>query len=395
MDFRLTPEQEKHRQEYHAVCRELSLKAPPHPILGEKGIFGTAHGWKYFRYCAKEFAKRGWLSLSWPAEYGGSGDRMDQVLLAEAMGYNGVPGIDPFGVGMLAPTLLAVGSEELKKEFLPPIASADVMWCELWSEPNAGSDLASLTATAIRKGDNFVINGQKTWTTNAHNADWGFGIFKSDPEGKKHRNLSFILMDMKTPGITVRPLYYMNDGHILNEVYFDDAHVPARNLVGKEHDGWAVVNVLAGFERSNMGAVAGLRRQLEEIVHYCNEKVVNGRPLSRDPIIRNRLAELACGIEATATLGYRIADQQNRDEMGLMDASAMKVFSTELEERFAALAVDIIGPAGQVTDGRWAIMGGHWINVYQESFVGTISAGTNEIQRNIIAWYGLGLPRMR
>jgi len=117
VDFRLTPEQEKRRQEYHAVCRELSLKAP-HPILGEKTIFGTDHGWKFFRYCAKEFAKRGWLSLSWPSEYGGTGDRMDQVLLAEAMGYNGVPGIDPFGVGMLAPTLLAVGSEELKKEFL-------------------------------------------------------------------------------------------------------------------------------------------------------------------------------------------------------------------------------------------------------------------------------------
>jgi alkylation response protein AidB-like acyl-CoA dehydrogenase len=394
VDFRLTSEQEKRRQEYHAVCRELALKAPHH-LVGEKGIFGTEHGWKYFRYCAKEFAKRGWLSLSWPAEHGGKGDRMDQVLLAEAMGYNGVPGIDPFGVGMLAPTLLAVGSEELKKEFLPSIASADVMWCELWSEPNAGSDLAALTAPAIRKGDEFVINGQKTWNTNAHNADWGFGIFKSDPEAKKHRNLSFILMDMKTPGISVRPLYYMNGGHILNEVYFDDAHVPARNLVGTEHGGWAVVNVLAGFERSNMGAVAGMRRALEGIVQYCNETIVKGRPRSQDPLIRNRLAQLACEIEAMATLGYRIADQQNRDEMGLMDASAMKVFSTELEERFAALAVDIFGPAGQITEGRWAPMGGHWINACQESFVGTISAGTNEIQRNIIAWYGLGLPRMK
>jgi alkylation response protein AidB-like acyl-CoA dehydrogenase len=394
MDFRLTPEQEKRRQEYHAVCKELALKAP-HPILGEKTIFGTEHGWKYFRDCAREFAKRGWLSLSWPAEYGGTGDRMDQVLLAEAMGYNGCPGIDPFGVGMLAPTLLAVGTEELKREFLPSIASAGVMWCELWSEPNAGSDLAALTSTAIRKGDEYIINGQKTWNTNAHNADWGFGIFKSDPEGKKHRNLSFLLMDMKTPGISVRPLYYMNDGNILNEVYFDDVHVPAKNLVGKEHEGWGVVNVLAGFERSNMGAVAGMRRQLEEVVHYCNKTEVGGHPLSHDPMIRNRLGQLASEIEACAMLGYRIADQQNRNEMGLMDASAMKVFSTELEERFALLALDIVGPAGQVTAGRWANMGGHWINALQESFVGTISAGTNEIQRNIIAWYGLGLPRMK
>lgn len=394
MDFKLTSEQEKRKKEFYAVCEELAKKAP-HPILGEKTIFGTEHGWAYFCYCAREFAKRGWLSLSWPAEYGGTGNRMDQVLLADAMGYNGVPGIDPFGVGMLAPTLLAVGSEDLKKEFLPPIARAEVMWCELWSEPNAGSDLAALTATAIRKGDEYIVNGQKIWNTNAHNADWGFGIFKSDPNGKKHRNLSFLLMDMKTPGISVRPLYYMNSGHILNEVFFDDVHVPARNLVGKEHEGWGVVNVLAGFERSNIGAVAGMRRALEEMVKYCNETMRNGKPLSKDPLLRNRLAQVACEIEAAATLGYRIADQQNRNEMGLMDASAMKVFASELEERLAALALDIAGPYGPVSASKWAKFGGHWENVYQESFVGTISAGTNEIQRNIIAWYGLGLPRMK
>jgi 3-oxocholest-4-en-26-oyl-CoA dehydrogenase alpha subunit len=394
LDFRFTSEQEKKRAEYFAVCKELASKAPYH-LMGEKSMFGEKEGWEYFKFCAKEMGKRGWIALSWPKEYGGTGDRTDQVMLAEAMGYNGCVGLDPFGVSMLAPTLIAVGSDEIKREFLPPIAKAEQFWCELWSEPNAGSDLANLSCTAIRKGDEFIINGQKIWNTNAHNADWGFGIFKSDPNGKKHKNLTFLLMDMKTPGITVRPLYYMNEGHILNEVFFDDVHVPAKYIVGKENDGWAVVNVLAGFERSGIGGAAAMQRQVEELVKYCNQTIVKGKPLSQDPLVRNRLGQIACEVEASKTLGYRIADQQSRNEMGLMDASGMKVFSTELEERMAAFALDLMGPFGQVKASRWARFGGHWENGYQEGFVGTISAGTNEIQRNIIAWYGLGLPRMK
>lgn len=394
MDFRFTPEQEKRRAEFNAVCKELASKRPA-SFIGEKSMFGEKEGWEYFKYCAKELGKRGWLSLSWPKEYGGTGDRTDQVMLAEAMGYHGCPGMDPFGVGMLAPTLLAVASEELKREFLPGIAKGETMWCELWSEPNAGSDLAALTCNAIRKGDEFIINGQKIWNTNAHNADWGFGVFRSDPNAPKHKNLTFLLMDMKTKGITVRPLYYMNDGHILNEVFFDDVHVPAKYIVGKEGGGWAVVNVLAGFERSGVGGVAAMQRHIEHLVAYCNATIRNGKPLSQDPLVRNRLAQLATEVEAAKTLSYRIADQQSRNEMGLMDASGMKVFSTELEERMAAFALDLFGPFGQVKYSRWAHLAGMFENAYQEGFVGTISAGTNEIQRNIIAWYGLGLPRMK
>ncbi|MBN1375899.1 MAG: acyl-CoA dehydrogenase family protein [Dehalococcoidia bacterium] len=394
MDFRFTPEQEKRRAEFHAICKELASKRPA-SFIGEKSMFDEGEGWQYFKYCARELGKRGLIALSWPKEHGGSGDRTDQVMLAEAMGYNGCAGLDPFGVGMLAPTLLAVASEELKKEFLPGIAKGETMWCELWSEPNAGSDLAALTCNAIRKGDEFIINGQKTWNTNAHNADWGFGVFRSDPNAPKHKNLTFLLMDMKTPGITVKPLYYMNDGHILNEVFFDDVHVPAKYIVGKEGGGWAVVNVLAGFERSGVGGVASMQRHIEHLVEYCNHTLRRGKPLSQDPLVRNRLAQLATDVEAAKTLSYRIADQQGRNEMGLMDASGMKVFSTELEERMAAFALDLFGPFGQVKYSRWAHFAGLFENTYQESFVGTISAGTNEIQRNIIAWYGLGLPRMK
>src|SRR4030042_1879791 len=261
MDFKLTDEQQKKKAEFYAACRELNARMPDN-YVGVESIYQYEECWEFHRMCAKEFARKGWLSLSWPKEYGGSGDIMDKVLFAEARGYYDIPGVDVFGVGMLAPTLFAAGNEEVKKEFLPGIASGEIIWCELWSEPNAGSDLAALTATAIRKGDEFIVNGQKTWTTGAHRADWAFGVYKSDPSGHKHHNLTFVLFDMKSNGVTVRPLSYMNGYHILNEVFLDDVHVPAKNIVGRENEGWAVVNVLAGFERSNMDLVMGLVESL-------------------------------------------------------------------------------------------------------------------------------------
>ncbi len=394
MDFKLTDEQIERRKGFFEACKKLEKQKPTN-FVGHESIYTSDEGWEYHLHCAKEFAKRGWLSLGWPPEYGGKGDMMDCVLFAEARGYYGIPGVDGFGVRMLAPTLLQAASEEIRKEFLPPIAAAEVIWCEPWSEPDAGSDLAALTATAIRKGDEYVINGQKTWTTGAHRADWGFGVFKTDPAARKHHNLSFLLFDMKTPGITVRPVLYMHGGHVYNEVYFDDAHIPTRNIVGQENEGWAVVNLLAGFERSGIDEIMRLLRGLEHLVAYCNETRRNGEPLSKDPVIRNRLAQIACELEAARTLAYRVADLQSRNEMSLMDASAVKIFTGELSERFASLATDILGPYGQVKFSRWAPMSGLWETMYQECFVFTVSMGTNEIQKNIIAWYGLGLPRMR
>jgi alkylation response protein AidB-like acyl-CoA dehydrogenase len=351
--------------------------------------------WQFYRHCSKEFAKRNWLALSWPAEYGGMGDMMDRVMFSEARGYHMVRGVDVFGVQMLAPTLLHAASDEVKRRFLPPIAKAEVIWCELWSEPNAGSDLAALTTTAIRQGNEYVINGQKIWTTGAHKADWGFGVFKSDPTAKKHHNLTFLLMDMKTPGITIRPIPYMTGNPAFNEVFFDNVRVPAENVVGNEGGGWSVVNVLAGFERSGIDQVTSMVRGVEELVKFCNETKRNGRALSKDPLVRNRLAQLAIEVEAGRMLAYRIADLQNHGEMALMDASAGKVFFSELGERLALFASDMLGPYGQVKTSKWAPLNGVWEDMYQECFVTTISMGTNEIQRNIIAWYGLGLPRMK
>jgi hypothetical protein len=394
MDLSLTDEQKVRRQEFYNACKELETKKPP-TYLGFETIFEMDECWECHLYCAKEFAKKGWLALSWPPEYGGKGDMMDRVLFAEARGYYDIPGVDIFGVQMLAPTLLQAASEEIKREFLPPIARGEVMWCELWSEPNAGSDLASLSTTAIKKGDEYIINGQKTWNTGAHRADWGFGVFKTDPAGRKHHNLTFILLDMKTPGITVRPIPYL-DGHTpYCEVYFDDVHVPAKNIVGQENEGWAVVNLLAGFERSGMDEIMRMIHGLEDLVTFCNKTERHGQLLAKDPVIRSRLAELACELEAARALAYRVADLQNRNEMSLMDAAAGKIFYSELGERFAFVATDILGAYGQVKTSRWAPLNGVWERMFHDHFVTTVSMGTNEIQRNIIAWYGLGLPRMR
>ena len=392
MDFKFTDEQIGRRKEFFEACAELEKQKPPH-FEGREGVYSTDEGWKYHLHCAKEFGKRGWLSLAWPSEYGGTGTMMDRVLFAEARGYYGVPGADVFGVNMLAPTLLQAANEEIKREFLPSIATGETMWCELWSEPNAGSDLASLTSTAIKKGDEYVINGQKTWNTGAHRAQWAFGVFKTDPAGRNHHNLSFLLLDMKTPGITVRPILYMHMGHMYNEVYFDDVHVPARNIVGQENEGWKVVNLLAGFERSGIDEISKMVRGLKDLIAYCKQTKRNSKSLADDPVIRDRLAQAACEIEAARALAYKVADLQNRNEMSLTNASAVKIFSSELAERFTAMATEIMGPFGQIKYSQWAPLRGAWEKMYQECFVTTIAMGTNEIQRNIIAWYGLGLPR--
>src|SRR5208283_5162741 len=181
MDFRLTPEQDARKKEFYKVCKELYDKKPA-SYSGIESKNNIDECWDFHRYCAREYGKRGWLTFGWPAEYGGAGDMMDKVMFSEAVGYFGLPGVDEFGVAMLAPTLLAAASEEVKKKFLPGIASGETMWCELWSEPNAGSDLAALTTTALKKGDEYIVNGQKTWNTSAHRADWAFGVYRNDPQ---------------------------------------------------------------------------------------------------------------------------------------------------------------------------------------------------------------------
>jgi len=396
MDFRLTPEQEALKKEFEEFFREEMKKAPPGMEAGLEALF-SEEGFPFHRQLVRKVAEKGWLTMAWPKEYGGKdAPIIDQLIFSDIMGYYRAPAVDIFGVGMLGPTLLAAGNEEQKREHLPPIARGEIVWCQGWSEPNAGSDLASLTTRAVRDGDDYIINGQKTWTSGAQHADWMFMIARTNPEEKRSRGLSFFLLDMKTPGVTVRPLYSMQGSHLFNEVYFDDVRVPVRNRVGEENQGWAVTRAMMNFERSNVGMMSGLKRDLEELVKFCKETKWNGQTLAQNPFVRHKLAQLAIEIEAGRAMSYRIAWMQEKGGllMAAYAASAAKVYGSELAQRFAYTGYEIMGLYGQVKKAsKWAPLMGAFESSSQLCMGMNIAAGTSEIQRNLIAWIGLGLPR--
>jgi len=313
MDFKLTPEQQALRKEFEEFAEELMKDAPPGWETSMEFQYSD-EGWEFTKRTHESLAEKGWLVRHWSKEYGGvNAPIIEQLIYSEAMGSHRVPAGDIISVGMIGPTLLAIGSEEHKQEHLPPIARAERYWCEGWSEPNAGSDLASLTARAVKVGDKYVVNGQKTWTSGAHRADWGFMLFRTDLNAEpKHRGLSFILVDMKSPGITVVPIPFMNFMHMFNEVYFDDVEIPVRYLIGEENQGWHIMRAAMNSERSNVGDIMKMQRDIEDLVEYCHNTKADGELLSKNPLIRNRLAEIACEIEAARALAYRVAWLQNQ-----------------------------------------------------------------------------------
>ena len=403
MNLRLTPEQEALRKEFDDFFREEMKKAPPGWRVGLEAIYDTEEGWVFHRQLARQLGEKGWLALAWPKKYGGQ-ERpiVDQMIFSEVLGYHHAPGVEIQGVSMLAPTLLAAANEEQKQEYLPPIAKGEVTWCQLWSEPNAGSDLAALTSTAARDGDYYVINGQKIWTTGAHRADWGFGLFRTDPTQKRSKGLSFILVDMRTPGIEVRPLRDMANNLLFNEVFLDNVRVPAKNCIGEENQGWAVTRTMMNFERSSIGTFAIYKRNLEKLVHFCMEANWNGESLSSNVLTRHRLADIAIELEVGFALSHRVAWTQHKMSQGqariedlIALASGTKAWSTEMMQRDAQRAMDIFGTYGQVKGtSKWACLGGFFENEFQTSPGYNIGGGTSEIQRSLVAWTVLGLPRV-
>jgi hypothetical protein len=275
------------------------------------------------------------------------------------------------------------------------MANAERHWCQLWSEPNAGSDLASLTTRAVRDGDHYVVNGQKIWTSGAHRADWGMMLARTNPEEKRSRGLSFLLVDMKTAGITINPLRSMARGHMFNEVFLDDVRVPVRNRVGEENQGWMASQMTSNFERSMIDLFSKAKRDLEDIVRFCRETKWNGQPLSTDPIVREKLSQLAVDIEAGFAFSHLVV--WNQITGGLMVAAPLsagaKFMATELTQRLSSAACEIMGMYGQLTDSKWAPFRGKYVNYYQVALGLNIGGGTSEIMRNIVATMGLGLPR--
>lgn len=390
MEFKFTPEDEVFRQE---LRRFVQQQLPPDWEGG--GRWPEEWDWEFTREMRRKLAQKGWLTMHWPREYGGQdASPVRSAIYNEELAYRRAPGRDIFGVRMLGPTLMIHGSEEQKRTYLPPIAQGEVQWCQGYSEPESGSDLASLSTRAVRDGDDYVINGSKIWTTLAHRADWIMCLARTDPDAPKHRGISFILVDMKTPGIEVRPVINMANGHEFNQIIFDNVRVPRRNVVGEENRGWYVAVTLLDFERSGIDYSAMARRLLDEMWEYATETRSNRRPLIETPWVRNSLADQYIECEVARLMAYNVAYMQSEGLVPNKEASMSKVFGSETLQRATTAAMEILGLYGALgRDDKWAPLKGRVQEHWMISFSHKIAAGTSEVQRNIIASRGLGLPR--
>ncbi len=337
-----------------------------------------------------KLAEKGWSAPAWPTEYGGMGlGFVEQAIFNETLAYHRVPGPDLISAGYVGPTLLVYGTDEQKEQHLDDIVNARATWCQGYSEPGSGSDLASLQTRAVRDGDDYVINGQKIWTSQAHHADWMFILVRTDPDAPKHRGITYLLLDMKTPGITVRPLINMLDGHGFNEVFFEDVRVPARNRVGEENRGWYVGMATMDFERSALSGSAAIRRNFEDFIDYLGK---HGE--QNDEGARVGSADIAVSIEVSRLLSLRVLSMQAGGLAPNHEASMAKLYSSELSQKFARFGVNFMGTPGLLRKGdAYAPMQGWFAEQYMQTVPSTIAGGSSEIQRGIISTRGLGLPR--
>jgi alkylation response protein AidB-like acyl-CoA dehydrogenase len=341
----------------------------------------------------KTMAEAGYVGMDWPVEFGGRGAAItEMVILYQEMARAESPQIvNRGGVSMLGPTLMKLGTPEQQRRFLPRIRTAEDLWCQGFSEPNAGSDLANLQTRAVLDGDHFVVNGQKVWTSMGHVADWCFLLVRTDPAAARHKGISFLLVDMTTPGITVRPLRQITGEAEFNETFFDNVRVPRQNLVGKLNEGWSVAITTLAYERDLLTFIRhiSLRNALHRLV-----KLVQARGKSADPVVRQKIAELWIGEQALALNGYRSLTKILRGGQPGPEGSTSKLFWSQLDQELALAATQVIGPYSQIAEGSpWAPDDGQW-QFYELLARGSgIRAGTTEILRNILAERVLGLPK--
>ncbi len=344
----------------------------------------------------KILANKGWVAPSWPKEWGGTDwTPVQRYIFEEEYAYAGAPPIVPFGVTMCAPVLIQFGTEEQKRRFLPRIYHCDDFWCQGYSEPGSGSDLASLKTRAERRGDHYVINGQKIWTTLGHYADWIFCLVRTDSSSKKQEGISFLLVDMKTPGITVRPLILLDEGHEVNEVFFDDVKVPVENLVHEEGKGWTVAKYLLGHERLNTGRIGASKRELLKLKEYAARAIKEGRPLLDDARFRDKVSRVEIELMALEITNLRFVDEMRRTGRIGAEVSMLKIRGTEIQQAITELLMQAAGPLAQSFrpvdhegfDDFTASIAPRYFNFRKTS----IYAGSNEVQRNIIAKAALGL----
>ncbi len=390
MDLNLTPEEEKFRDE----CRAWLATNLPEPFAGKSlNDEENAEALDYLQAWQKKVYDHGWTGISWPQAYGGRGATLiEQSIFQEEWAKANAPMlINVLGLSLIGPTIIAVGTEEQKKRYLPKILSGEEIWCQGFSEPNAGSDVAGLGTKALRDGDDFIINGQKIWTSLAHVSDWCLLLVRTDFEAPKHKGITALLVDMHSEGVAVRPLKQMTGDSGFNEVFFSNVRVPVANVLGEINKGWHTAIATLMNERANLGAgvYIQIKRTLDALIARSHNTMRGGRPSAQDPVIRQKIAQAYLELEIFKLNSNRALSKMSKSSVPGPEGSILKIFWSELNQRVQQTAMEALGPFGQLQD----FDEGKWVYGYLRTRGNTIEAGTSEIQRNIVAERVLGLPK--
>ena len=389
MDLKFSPEDEAYRLKLRTWL-EANMPAQEQPHDQDSAF-------EYRRDWQRKLHGVGWVGIHWPKEYGGQGATLiQQAIYAQETARARAPQpANGLGISIVGPTLIHHGTEDQKKRYIPKILNADDIWCQGFSEPNSGSDLASLQTKAVLDGDEFVVNGQKIWTSLGQYADWCILLVRTDTDAPKHRGITFMLVDMQTPGITVRPLQQITGHAEFNETFFDNVRVPRENVVGEVNEGWRIAMTTLTYERgiSTLSTQVRMQQNLEAMSNYARTTRSNGHTLSQDPVFRQQLAEAHIRVEIMLLNLYRGITAQLRGQPPGPESSLAKLYWSELDKWMQELGMSLQGPYSQLTwDSDYAVPG-DWQYNFLRSRAGTIYSGTSEIQRNIIGERVLGLPK--
>ncbi len=391
MNLEYTPEEEAFREEVRTFLKEKLPARLSNKVREGKNLSkADMEEWHAI------LNEKGWLAPHWPEKYGGTGWSVMQKFIFEtetAMAH--APRIVPFGLSMLAPVLIKYGTEEQCQHYLPRILDGTDWWCQGYSEPGAGSDLASLKTSAVREGDHYIVNGQKTWTTLGQHADWIFCLVRTDSSGKKQEGISFLLIDMKSPGIEVRPIKLLDGDAEVNEVFFTDVKVPVENLVGEENKGWTYAKYLLTYERTNIAGIGASMAALEQLKHVARTTKKNGTLLIDDPLFAQRLARLEIDLENMKTTNLRVLDAAGKGGAPVAESSMLKIRGTEIRQEIGALMRRAAGRYAQpfvaesLEEGyNGAPVGPEWTGPVSSQYFNnrklSIFGGSNEVQREII-----------
>jgi alkylation response protein AidB-like acyl-CoA dehydrogenase len=396
MRLEFTDEEQSFREEVRSFLREQLS-----PDISAKVLAGYELGREEHLLWQRRLHERGWGGMSWPVEFGGPGwNSVQQYIFEEESALAGGPRLIPFGTKMVAPVIMAFGTPAQQQRFLPKISAGEEWWCQGYSEPGAGSDLASLKTRAIREGDHYLVNGQKTWNTLGQYADWIFCLVRTDAQAKQQSGITFLLIDMKSPGITVRPIMLLDGGHEVNEIWFENVRVPIENRIGEENRGWTYAKFLLGHERTNIAGVGIAKRELARLKRIATLECQRGRPLIEDPLFSAQIAQAEVDLWALEITNLRVLSAERHSPSARPEASILKIRGTEIHQSIAELMMRAVGPyalpfRGEAMEAGWQFdparepPGPRYASILAASYFNqrklSIFGGTNEIQKNIIA----------